>query len=295
MPEIAEDLHTYLTVRKSLLRFLAQDLGTGDVTTDSIIAPRIYTSAEIVCKSDEPATIAGLKEAGMVFEICGCSVQTLVSDGMSVEKECVVMKVIGLARAILKAERTALNLIMRMSGIATETSKAVRLVRKVNRFTTIACTRKTATGLSYFDKKAVELGGGWSHRMRLDDMLLIKDNHLALNPSIGDSARTATEKTHGGLLLECEVKNLNEMHSAIDADVDIIMLDNFSLAQAEVAMDTIRKKAHHKKIKTEISGGIGLQTIVSYARLSPDIISLGYLTHSPRAIDFSLRITGQLD
>ena len=295
MPEITEDLHTYLTIRKSLVNFLAQDLGTCDITTDCIIAPEISASAEIVCKSDEPATIAGLREAGMVFEICGCSVQTLASDGGSVKKGWVVMKVIGLARAILKAERTALNLIMRMSGIATETRKAVKLVRRVNRFTTVACTRKTATGLGYFDKKAVELGGGWSHRMRLDDMLLIKDNHLTLNPSIRDSARTATEKTHGGLLLECEVKNLKEMYSAINADVDIVMIDNFSLVQAGVAMVAIRKKAHRKKIKTEISGGIGLQNIMSYARLRPDIISLGYLTHSPRAIDFSLRIISQLD
>lgn len=295
MPETSEDLHTYLTIRKSLVKFLAQDLGTGDITTECIIAPKVSTLAEIVCKSDEPATIAGLKEASMVFEICGCSVQSLVSDGVSVENGCVVMKVRGLARAILKAERTALNLIMRMSGIATETRKVVKLVRKANRFTTIACTRKTATGLGYFDKKAVELGGGWSHRLRLDDMLLIKHNHLALNMSIKDSTRTAAEKTHGGLLLECEVKNLNEMYSAIDADVDIVMLDNFSLEQAEVALAAIKKKAHRKKFKTEISGGIGLQNIVPYARLKPDIISLGYLTHSTRAIDFSLRVISRLN
>ena len=295
MQEIEEDLHTYLTIRKSLVKFLAQDLGTGDVTTDCIIAPMTSTSAEIVCKSEGPATIAGLREAGIVFEICGCSVQTLVSDGDSVETGREVMKIIGLGRAILKAERTALNLIMRMSGIATETHKVVELVRNVNRFTTIACTRKTATGLGYFDKKAVELGGGWSHRNRLDDMLLIKDNHLALNPSIRDSARTATEKTRGSLLLECEVKNLNEMYSAIDTDVDIIMLDNFSLEQAEIAIAAIRKRAHRKKIMTEISGGIGLQNIVPFARLRPDVISLGYLTHSSRAIDFSLSIPSGLE
>ena len=295
MPEIAEDLHTYLTIRKSLVKFLALDLGTGDVTTDCIVAPNTSTSAEIICKSDEPATIAGLREAGIVFEICGCSVQTLVSDGDTIKMGCVVMKIIGLARAILKAERTALNLIMRMSGIATETHKVVELVRNVNRFTTIACTRKTATGLGYFDKKAVELGGGWSHRNRLDDMLLIKNNHLALNPSIRDSAKAATDKTHGSLLLECEVKNLNEIYSAIDNDVDIIMLDNFSLEQAEFAIAEIRNKAHRKKIKTEISGGIGLQNIIPYARLGPDVISLGYLTHSSEAIDFSLRVLSRLD
>ncbi len=290
MTEIAEDLRTYLAVRKSLVEFLEQDLGTGDVTSDHLIEPNVFASAEIVCKSERPATVAGLKEAGILFQICDCSVQTLVIDGAKVKKGCVVMKVTGLARAILKAERSALNLIMRMSGIASETRRVVELVRKVNKSTRISCTRKTAPGLRYFDKKAVELGGGWSHRMGLDDMILIKDNHLVLSPSISESARIATEKTRGTLLLECEVKNFAEMCAAISADVDVVMLDNFSLEQAEVAMSTIRKKAFHKKIKTEISGGIEFQNILSYARLDPDIISIGYLTHSVKAIDFSLKV-----
>jgi nicotinate-nucleotide pyrophosphorylase (carboxylating) len=288
--EITDNLHTYFAIRKSLINFLEQDLGTGDITSNYIIEPNTFASAELICKSEEPATVAGLEEAGILFEICGCTLQTFKRDGERVDKGCVVMKVIGLARSILKAERTALNLIMRMSGIATETRKVIELVRKVNKSTRIACTRKTASGLSYFDKKAVELGGGWSHRMRLDDMVLIKDNHLVLNPSIEDSARLATEKTRGGLLLECEVKNLAELCCAIRVDIDIIMLDNFSLEQAKAAMSTLMNLAHPKKIMIEMSGGIGLQNILSYAQLNPDIISLGYITHSPKAIDFSLKI-----
>ena len=293
MPELAEDLHTYLAIRKSLLEFLEQDLGTGDVTSNNLIEPNLLASAEIVCKSEEPAIVAGLKEASMLFEMCDCRVQTFVNDGTKVNKGRVVMKVMGLAKAILKAERSALNLIMRMSGIATETCKVVELVRKVNHSVIIACTRKTAPGLRYFDKKAVELGGGWSHRLRLDDMILIKDNHLVLKPSIKDSARNASKKTLGRLLVECEVKNLAEMYSAISADIDVVMLDNFSLEQAEVAMRAIRKKAQRKKIKTEISGGIDLKNILSYARLNPDIISIGYITHSVKAIDFSLKVTSR--
>jgi nicotinate-nucleotide pyrophosphorylase (carboxylating) len=288
--EITDNLQTYLSIRKSLINFLEQDLGTGDITSNCIIEPNTTASAELICKTEEPATVAGLEEAGILFDVCGCTVQTFKRDGEKVGKGCVVMKVFGLARSILKAERIALNLIMRMSGIATETHKAIELIRKVNKSTRIACTRKTAAGLSYFDKKAVELGGGWSHRMRLDDMVLIKDNHLVLNPSIGDSARLASKKTCGALLLECEVKNLTELWSAIAADLDIIMLDNFSLEQAEAAMSTLMNIKHRKKIMIEMSGGIGLQNMLSYAQLNPDIISLGYITHSPRAIDFSLKI-----
>ncbi len=200
------------------------------------------------------------------------------------------MNISGTAFAILKAERTALNLIMRMSGIATETRRLVDLVGKVDRSIKVACTRKTAPGLRYFDKKAVVLGGGVTHRIQLDDMVLIKDNHLALADSIEQSIGLARQKTNGCLLLECEVKNLGELVSAIKAGSDIVMLDNFSLEQAKAGMAEIRKMGLRKNVKVEISGRIDPQNISSYAKLQPDIISLGYLTHSPKAIDFSLEI-----
>jgi nicotinate-nucleotide pyrophosphorylase (carboxylating) len=285
-----ENLQAYFEVRKSLIGFLRQDLGTGDVTSESVLSPNLSARAQIICKSGKSAVVAGLEEAGILFDICKCRVQSLVTDGSRVENGTRVMKISGRALAILKAERTALNLIMRMSGIATETRRLVKLIGKVNRSIKVACTRKTAPGLRYFDKKAVVLGGGVTHRFKLDDMVLIKDNHLVLADSIEQSIRLARQKTNGCLLLECEVKNLAELVSAVKAGSDIVMLDNFSLEQAKAGMAEIRKMGLRKSVKIEISGKIDPQNISSYAKLQPDIISLGYLTHSPNAIDFSLEI-----
>ena len=285
-----ENLQAYLEVRKSLIDFLQQDVGTGDVTSESVLSPNLSACAQIICKSGKSAVVAGLEEAGMLFDICKCRFGTLVTDGSPGENGSIVMNVSGRALAILKAERTALNLIMRMSGIATETRRLVDLVGKVDRSIKVASTRKTAPGLRYFDKKAVVLGGGVTHRIQLDDMVLIKDNHLALAESIEQSIGLARQKTNGCLLLECEVKNLGELVSAIKAGSDIVMLDNFSLEQAKAGMAEIRKMGLRKNVKVEISGRIDQQNISSYAKLQPDIISLGYLTHSPKAIDFSLEI-----
>lgn len=282
------NLQAYLEVRDSLISFLQQDVGTGDITSESILPSELSAHAQIICKSEKSAIVAGLEEAGILFDICNCRVHTLVRDGSRVENGSIVMNVCGRALAILKAERTALNLIMRMSGIATETRKLVEMVGKVNRSIKVACTRKTAPGLRSFDKKAVVLGGGITHRLKLDDMVLIKDNHLVLTRSIEKAIGQARKKINGSLLLECEVKNLAEMVCAVNAGSDIVMLDNFSVEQAKAAMVEIKKMGVRKRIKIEISGKIGPQNIADYAKLQPDIISLGYLTHSSTAIDFSL-------
>lgn len=290
-----KNLRAYLEVRESLISFLQEDVGTGDVTSESVLSPDLFVCAQIICKSGKSAIIAGLEEAGILFDICRCRVQTLVTDGSRVEDGSVVMNISGRALAILQAERTALNLIMRMSGIATETRKLVETVGKINRSIKVACTRKTAPGLRSFDKKAVLLGGGVTHRIRLDDMALIKDNHLVLADSIEQSIRRAREKISGCLLLECEVKNLAEMVSAVRAGSDIVMLDNFSPKQAKDAITQIRKMGVRKKVKVEISGRIDPHNVADYARLRPDIISLGYITHSPKAIDYSLEIMSNSD
>jgi nicotinate-nucleotide pyrophosphorylase (carboxylating) len=283
-------LQAYFEIRDSLVNFLGQDVGMGDLTSEIVLPPDLCAHAEITCKSDKLAIVAGLEEAGILFDICNCRVQTLVGDGCHVQNGNIVMNISGRAHAILKAERTALNLIMRMSGIATETRRLVDMIGKVDRSIKVACTRKTAPGLRSFDKKAVVLGGGMAHRNKLDEMVLIKDNHLVLARSIEQAIGQARKKMNGSSLLECEVKNLAELVSAIKAGSDIIMLDNFSLDQAKAAMAEIKKIGDGRRIKVEISGGIGPHNITDYAKLHPDIISLGYLTHSPTAIDFSLEI-----
>jgi nicotinate-nucleotide pyrophosphorylase (carboxylating) len=197
-----------------------------------------------------------------------------------------VIKVTGNARAILKAERTALNLIMRMSGIATETHKLASRTRGVK----ILATRKTAPGLRYFDKKAVIAGGGGAHRMRLDDMVLIKDNHIALAGPPSLCVRKARDRVGTAIQVECEVGDLEQAVDAIKAGADVIMLDNFTPARAEKAIKELSKMGLRGKCRIEISGGVNERNIRQFAKCNPDFISLGYITHSPRAVDFSLEM-----
>jgi nicotinate-nucleotide pyrophosphorylase (carboxylating) len=270
-----------------LASFLQEDMGAGDITSEVIIPSNCIVKAEIICKSDTPAIVCGLEEAIMIFDICGCTVKTLVRDGAKIGKGKQVMKITGNAHSILKAERTALNLIMRMSGIATETRRLADMAKTVQ----ILATRKTAPGLRYFDKKAVVTGGGGAHRMRLDDMVLIKDNHLALAGSPKECIELAKKGVGSSIKIECEAKNKVEAIAAISAGADIVMLDNFTPKQAAATIKKITKMGLRKKVKIEISGGVNPKNIEQYARAKPDFISLGYITHSARAVDFSLEIT----
>ncbi len=266
-----------------LENFLQEDIGSGDVTSENIIPASTRADAEIVCKSASPAVVSGLEEAVMVFDMCGCSAKPLIGDGSTAKKGKVVMKISGSGRGILKAERTALNMMMRMSGISTETRRLVNMAKGVK----ILATRKTAPGLRYFDKKAVVLGRGGAHRMRLDDMILIKDNHIAL---AGPAAKCVKAARKNGLRIECEVRNRKEAIEAANAGANIVMLDNFTPAQAKSAIKTLEKLGLRQNVKIEISGGVNSENIRNYASSRPDFISLGSLTHSPRAVDFSLEI-----
>lgn len=280
-----DDLQTFLNVREMLANFLQEDVGVGDITSDNIIPEDLEATAEIVCKS-RFAIVCGLEEASMIFDMCGCKSQILVKDGSKVRKGMVVMNVSGYARAILKAERTVLNLLMRMSGIATETRHMGELAKGI----TILATRKTAPGLRYFDKKAVVLGGGATHRMRLDDMVLIKDNHLVLASDLAKCIRLARKNVGSSIKVECEAGTKEEALAAVAAEADTVMLDNFTPREAEETINQIRRMGLRKKVKIELSGGINQYNIRHYSRSRPDFISLGYITHSSRAIDFSLKI-----
>lgn len=277
-------LRSLLQVRNALASFLEEDIGTGDVTSDSVIPADLVAKAEIVCKTDN-AVVCGLEEAAIIFDLCGCSSKVLAKDGARAKKGKRVMTISGNARSILKAERVALNLLMRMSGIATETRTLADAARPVK----VAATRKTAPGLRYFDKKAVVTGGGLAHRMRLDDMVLIKDNHIALAGSPQDCVRLA-KKAGTAIKIECEAKSEKEAIGAIAEGADIVMLDNFTPAQAARTIKEITKRGLRKKALIEISGGVNHKNIRQYAKARPDYISMGYITHSPRAVDFSLEI-----
>ncbi|MGA9217033.1 MAG: carboxylating nicotinate-nucleotide diphosphorylase [Nitrososphaeraceae archaeon] len=288
--EGSPSFRNYLDERKALLNFLREDIGRGDITSNSVLKPNLLASSTILCKDSEEAVVAGLREVGIVFDLCKCSCTALVDEGSMVSRGNEVMRIKGRARDILKAERTALNLLMRMSGIATETKKFVEVVKKISKDIEIAGTRKTAPGLRSFDKKAIKIGGGRTHRNSLDEMVLIKDNHLVLTGSIGESISSAKKLVGNNIKVECEVTDLQSAIEAINFGADIIMLDNFSPQEVENATRVLKELGLRQKCLLEISGGISLANVSQFAKSNPDIISVGSLTHSVKSVDFSLEV-----
>ncbi len=283
-------LRNYFDERKALLNFLREDIGRGDITSNSVLKPNLLASSTILCKDSEQAVVAGLREVGIIFDLCKCSCTALVDEGSMVSHGNEVMRIKGRARDILKAERTALNLLMRMSGIATETKKFVEVVKKISKDIEIAGTRKTAPGLRSFDKKAIKIGGGRTHRNSLDEMVLIKDNHLVLTGSIRESISSAKKLVGNNIKVECEVTDLQSAIEAINFGADVIMLDNFSPHEVENATRVLKELGLRQKCLLEISGGISLANVSQFAKSNPDTISVGSLTHSAKSVDFSLEV-----
>lgn len=283
-------LSDQLKLRNSLLNFLQEDIGVEDITSNNLNNFNKLVKADIIYKSDFTGILCGLEEVEMLFDICNCNSICIKSDGMSILPNEKIMEINGKAKDILKAERTALNLIMRMSGISTLTRKFVDIVSQIDQPIYIASTRKTVPGLRLLDKKAVVIGGGISHRIRLDDMVMIKDNHIVVDKSIRKIISSIRERIGSSKNIECEVKNEYEAIEAIEAGANIIMLDNFSVLDAKKTILKINELGLRHQVKIEISGGINLQNVIDYAKLKPDIISIGYLTHSAPSLDFSLKI-----
>ena len=288
--EVSPSFRNYFDERKVLLNFLREDIGRGDITSNSVLKPNLLATSTILCKDSEQAVVAGLREVGIIFDLCKCSCTALVDEGSMVSHGNEVMTIKGRARDILRAERTALNLLMRMSGIATETKKFVEVVKKISKDIEIAGTRKTAPGLRSFDKKAIKIGGGSSHRNSLDEMVLIKDNHLVLTGSIGESISSAKKLVGNNIKVECEVTDLQSAIEAINFGADVIMLDNFSPHEVENATRVLKELGIRHKCLLEISGGISLANVSQLAKSNPDIISVGSLTHSVKSVDFSLEV-----
>jgi nicotinate-nucleotide pyrophosphorylase (carboxylating) len=279
--------------RAALVGFLNEDIGTGDITSNLLIPEGTTSKGTIICKNDGKSTIvSGLSEAKIIFDICGCEATLLVDDGAKIAKGTDVLSVEGSSRSILKGERTALNLLMRMSGISTRTNKFIEKLEELSKTVRIASTRKTVPGLRYFDKKAVVIGGGISHRVRLDQLILIKDNHIAVVGSVKKAIEKARSVYGNKRKIECEVIDFGGIVEAIRSGADIVMLDNFKPEEVKESLDRIRKLGLRDNIIIEISGGINLDNIYDYAIARPDVISVGSLTHSVQSIDFSLEIPG---
>ncbi|MEM3703209.1 MAG: carboxylating nicotinate-nucleotide diphosphorylase [Candidatus Bathyarchaeia archaeon] len=276
-------------LEEKLRQILAEDLGQGDVTSALIVPEGCIAEAEMVAKDNGVA--AGIEEATVLLESLGLKFEVCVKDGDEIEPKQILMKISGDARTILSAERTLLNIVSRMSGVATATRKLVRKIQAAGYKTKIACTRKTAPGLLYFDKKAVLIGGGDPHRLHLDDMILIKDNHIAIAGNVEKAIKTVKEKVSFSKKIEVEVSNVDDVLAAAKAGADIIMLDNFSPEQVERAVNVLKKSGIFGKILLEASGGISASNILDFASKGVDLISLGEITHSVKALNISLEIT----
>jgi nicotinate-nucleotide pyrophosphorylase (carboxylating) len=276
-------------LEEKLLRLLAEDLGQGDITTGLIIPVGTMAQAEMVAK--EPGVAAGIEETEVLLKSLGLRVETLVKDGQKVKIAQKMIRISGDARTILSSERTILNLLSRMSGIATTTRNLVEKLQKAKLKAAVACTRKTAPGLMYFDKKAVLIGGGDTHRLHLDDMILIKDNHIALAGGIERTIGKSRRKASFSKRIEAEVTSAEDAVRAAKAGADIIMLDNFSPNQARKTCASLKKTERRSEILIEASGGITAENIIEYASTGVDIVSLGEITQSPKALDISLKIT----
>lgn len=274
-----------MTPLSYLLRFIEEDAQFGDITSEAILDER-NAIAEIIVKED--AVIAGLEEAVTLFAHFNLIVEACARDGEPIQKGTRIIRIQGSAKKILLVERTALNIIGRMSGIATKTARYAALVHSVNPKCRVAGTRKTAPGLRILDKKAVALGGGEPHRFSLSDGILIKDNHLALVPL--KEAIASSRKTYAFRPIEVEVEKPGDAIIAAYAGADIIMLDNMNPDEIQKTIDLLQKEGLQEKILLEISGRVDEQSLRDYARLGADIISIGALTHSVKNIDVSLEI-----
>ena len=275
-------------VEEKLLRILAEDAGEGDVTTSLLIPVDMNVEASVIAK--ETGVVAGVEEAQILLRSLGIEVEVSLDDGTKVKPKQTVLKMHGDARTILTAERTVLNLLARMSGIASATGNLVNQLRKARIKVRVACTRKTAPGLIYFDKKAVRIGGGDTHRLHLDDMILIKDNHLAIAGAVEQAVRKAKENASLCKKIEVEVTRVDDVLPAVKAGADIVMLDNFSPQRIRKAIEFMKKEKCYGKVLLEASGGITAKNVMEFASTGVDLVSLGELTQSSRALNMSLEI-----
>jgi nicotinate-nucleotide pyrophosphorylase (carboxylating) len=272
-------------IRKAVRAALAEDIGSGDATTLATVPAN--AAAKAVMRSREPLVIAGLDFAETAFRQLSpkIKIKKIAHDGQHVAARKTLLKISGPARAILSAERVALNFVQRLSGIATLTAQFVEAVRGTP--AQILDTRKTTPGWRRFEKYAVACGGGKNHRVGLFDMILIKDNHLAAlrneKPNAIAAAIQRARKIFPKLKVEVEADTLKQAEQAVNARADFILLDNMDLKQLRQAVNIVNGRA-----KTEASGGVNLKTVCAIAKTGVDFISVGALTHSARAVDIGL-------
>lgn len=270
-------------IKRIIERSLQEDIGSGDITTEATVPEDFPAKASFYAKED--LVLAGLEVAQSVFNLLssGIKMEFNYPDGAQVAAGTVMARVLGPAGAILAGERVALNFLQRMSGIATKTAGLVELVRGLP--VKVVDTRKTMPGLRVLDRYAVQVGGGFNHRFGLFDAVLIKDNHIKIAGGIKEAVKMARHKMPHTMKLEVEVEDLEQVAEALEAKADVIMFDNMSADLIATAVKLVNQKA-----MTEASGGITERNIREFAETGVDLISIGALTHSVRAMDISLKI-----
>ncbi|GAF70209.1 unnamed protein product [marine sediment metagenome] len=272
-----------ILIDKIIEQALLEDIGTGDITSESIVPSDL--KAKGIIKTSEEGVVAGLDITYLIFKKLDSEIifQEKIKDGTKITRGKVLAKISGSARTILKGERVALNFLQRMSGIATITSKFCQQVKDFP--VRIVDTRKTTPGLRILEKYAVRMGGGHNHRFGLYDAVLIKDNHIAVAGGIKSAVNSVRKQISHTVNIEVEVENLSQLQKALEMKVDIIMLDNMNLETMTEAVKMVKGKA-----LIEASGGITLEKVRKIAQIGVDLISVGALTHSVKSLDISMEI-----
>ena len=270
--------------KRELKRFLDEDVGNGDITSKLLQKKRIR--AKIITR--EETVVAGTKFAKYIFSLKKCRTQICEKDGRVVKTNQTILEINGNAGDVLACERTVLNLLSRMCGIATQTNNLKKQIKSAGSKSKVFATRKTAPGLRFFDKEAVKIGGGEKHRMTLNEMIMIKDNHLAVGKSIEDILEKA-KKTGGKI--EIEVESQKDAILCAKLGADIIMLDNFSPDRIKKTIKKLTELRLRNKVILEASGRINSKNIARYAKTNVDMISVGSVTNSVDGIDLSLEIS----
>jgi nicotinate-nucleotide pyrophosphorylase (carboxylating) len=269
-------------IDKIILTGLKEDMPFGDITTDNLIDDTSQSEALLIAK--DTGVIAGIDIAKRVFEIVDKNVvfEKRIEDGHRVKSGDVIAQIKGNTRALLKGERTALNLLQRLSGIATKTKELCEKIKDTN--SKVVDTRKTTLGLRALEKYAVKVGGGYNHRFSLSDGVMIKDNHIKAAGGIKEAVKKIRKKTPHTIKIEVETETLEQVREALEAGADIIMLDNMGVDKVRKAVKIINGSAI-----SEASGNVNLDSIVEIAKTGVDIISVGSLTHSVSAFDISMK------
>jgi len=272
----------WLIIDRKIREWLEEDMNNGDVTTDLLIEDDAMAAARVITR--ESGVVAGLEVIKRLFFILddGIVVQCLKKDGDRMERGEVLAIIQGKAKSILQGERLALNILQRMSGIATETARYVEMVRGLN--ARVVDTRKTTPGLRILEKYAVRAGGGCNHRFNLSEAVLIKDNHIKACGGITEAVRKIKGMVPHTMKIEVEVETLAQLEEAVEAGADIVMLDNMDVATMKEAV--LRNKG---RVVLEASGGISLANVRQVAETGVDIIAVGAITHSVKALDIGLK------